>query len=67
MDALRTLAGLGLAERIPGGWVRRGRPLQEVADETGAEADYQAILAEHREERRQWWVGDCLLEPPRHR
>ncbi|WP_043637271.1 hypothetical protein, partial [Nonomuraea candida] len=55
VEALRTLAGLGLAERVSGGWVRRDRPLKEVAIETGAQAKYEETLAEHRAERKVWW------------
>ncbi|MFG6197788.1 hypothetical protein [Nonomuraea sp. JJY05] len=55
VEALRTLAALGLTERIAGGWVRRDRPLKEVAIETGREDEYQATLAEHRAEREEWW------------
>ncbi|MFG6193398.1 hypothetical protein [Nonomuraea sp. JJY05] len=54
VEALRTLAALGLAERTPDGWMSLDRPLSEVAIQTGAEDDYQATLAEHRAERADW-------------
>ncbi|MFI7231828.1 hypothetical protein ACIBO5_52295 [Nonomuraea angiospora] len=55
VQALRTLAALGLADRTAEGWVRRDRPLKEVAIETGREDEYQATLAEHQAEREAWW------------
>ncbi|MEU7001793.1 hypothetical protein [Nonomuraea sp. NPDC046570] len=53
-EALRTLAALGRAERTPDGWVRGGRPLDDVAAETGADAEHAERLAAHRAERKLW-------------
>ncbi|MEU4233291.1 helix-turn-helix domain-containing protein [Nonomuraea sp. NPDC026600] len=54
VEALRLLAGYGLAVRERGGWLRGGRPLSEVAAELGADDELAERRAQYREHRRIW-------------
>ncbi|WP_433542048.1 hypothetical protein ACQP10_37815 (plasmid) [Streptosporangium sandarakinum] len=60
--ALRALAEHGLAERVPGGWVRGPADPGDVAEQLGVPERVDAIVARYRSERAAWRTFLEILE-----